>query len=104
MKFKKAIILILSLVFLYSCGLEGALQGKKRSENSDEFLVEKKNPLAMPPDYEKLPTPGSEKVSPETFSQSSDVKDLLNIEESNSSTDGNDSSGDIESSIIEKIQ
>ena len=58
----------------------------------------------MPPDYEKLPTPGSEKVSPETFSERSDVKDLLNIEESNSSTDGNDSSGDIESSIIEKIQ
>ena len=58
----------------------------------------------MPPDYEKLPTPGSEKVLPETFSESSDVKDLLNIEESNSITDGNDTSGDIESSIIEKIQ
>ena len=58
----------------------------------------------MPPDYEKLPTPGSEKVSPETFSESSDVKDLLNIEESNSSSDVNDISGDIESSIIEKIQ
>ena len=57
MKFKKAIILILSLVFLYSCGLGGALQGKKRSENSDEFLVEKKNPLTKPPDIDELPVP-----------------------------------------------
>ena len=57
MKFKKVIILILSLVFLYSCGLEGALQGKKRSENSDEFLVEKKNPLTKPPDIDELPVP-----------------------------------------------
>ena len=99
------LIIILFSFFLYSCQIaKEALGGKKRSEQGDEFLVQKKNPLAMPPDYEKLPTPGSEKVLPETFSESSDVKDLLNIEESDSSTDGNDSSGDIESSIIEKIQ
>ena len=45
-------------VFLYSCqAATEALQGKKRSDQSDEFLVEKKNPLAMPPDFDKLPTP-----------------------------------------------
>ena len=99
------LIIVLFSIFLYSCQtINDAIAGKKRSEQSDEFLVEKKNPLAMPPDYEKLPTPGSEKVSPKTFSESSNVKDLLNIEESDTSTDGNDSSGDIESSIIEKIQ
>ena len=57
----------------------------------------------MPPDYDELPTPGNEKVSPSTFSENNEVKDLLNIEESDSNND-NDSSGDIESSIIEKIQ
>ena len=99
------LIIIFFSFFLYSCQTaKEALGGKKRSEQGDEFLVQKKNPLAMPPDYEKLPTPGGKKVSPETFSKNSDVKDLLNIEESDSSTDGNDSSGDIESSIIEKIQ
>lgn len=30
---------------------------KKRSENSDEFLVEKKNPLTVPPDIDELPVP-----------------------------------------------
>lgn len=104
MKFKKLIFIFISAAFLYSCtGATDALQGKKRSEQSDEFLVEKKNPLALPPDYDKLPTPGNEKVSPSTFSENNEVKDLLNIEESDSNND-NDSSGDIESSIIEKIQ
>ena len=39
-----------------------AFESKKRSDQSDEFLVEKKNPLTMPPDFEKLPTPGDEEV------------------------------------------
>ena len=98
------LIIIFFSFFLYSCQTaKEALGGKKRSEQGDEFLVEKKNPLAMPPDYEKLPTPGNEKVSPETFSENNDVKDLLNIEESDSSED-DDNSEDIESSIIKKIQ
>ena len=99
------LIIIFFSYFLYSCETaKEALGGKKRSEQGDEFLVQKKNPLAMPPDYEKLPTPGGKKVSPETFSKNSDVKDLLNIDESALNTDGNDSLGDVESSIIEKIQ
>ena len=55
-----SVILILFSLFLYSCQTATeALQGKKRSDQSDEFLVEKKNPLAMPPDFDKLPTPVS---------------------------------------------
>ena len=50
--------LLFLLVFLYSCGVGEALQGKKRSDQGDEFLIDKKNPLTMPPDFEKLPVPG----------------------------------------------
>ena len=54
MKFKKIIIFLFTMLFLFSCsGAKDALQGKKRSENSDEFLVEKKNPLTVPPDIER---------------------------------------------------
>ena len=99
------LIIIFFSISLYSCQTaKEALEGKKRSEQGDEFLVEKKNPLAMPPDYEKLPTPGNEEVSPETFSENKEVKDLLNIKDSNTETDNDISSGDIESSIIKKIQ
>ena len=107
-KNKLNILIIASLsILLFSCGsVKEAIGGKKRSEQSDEFLVEKKNPLAMPPDFEKLPTPGNKRVvSPETFSDNKEVKDLLNIKDSDAASSNNNSNSDnIESSIIEKIQ
>ena len=100
------LIIILFPFLLNSCkSATEALQGKKRSEQSDEFLVQKKNPLAMPPDYDELPTPGNKEVSPETFSGNDEVKDLLNIQEGEiSNSNENDNSKDLEGSIIEKIQ
>ena len=103
MKFKKVIILILSLVFLYSCGLEGALQGKKRSENSDEFLVEKKNPLTKPPDIDELPVPldQEEKETSETV----DIKKVLKIDDTKktTTTTSNGDKKSLEQSVLEKI-
>ena len=100
------ILIILYSILLYSCqSTKEAFSGKKRSEQKDEFLVEKKNPLAMPPDYEKLPAPGNQEVSPETFSDNSEVKDLLNIEENDEiKSNKSDTSLDLENSIIKKIQ
>ena len=48
---------------LYSCGTikEGFTNQKKNS--TDEFLVEKKSPLIMPPSYGELPVPSDEKTS-----------------------------------------
>jgi len=106
-KNKLTLILIILFSFsLYACQtVNEAVGGKKRSEQSDEFLVQKKNPLAMPPDYEKLPTPGNKEISPETFSDDDEVKNILNIQESDTSgSNNNDNSSDLESSIIEKIQ
>ena len=50
-------VYFLFIILLSSC--ESAKEGltlKKRE--TDEFLIEKKNPLVMPPDYGNLPTPG----------------------------------------------
>jgi hypothetical protein len=33
----------------------------KKKKKCDEFLVEKKNPLVMPPDFGKLPKPKKKK-------------------------------------------
>jgi len=101
------IILIFFGLFLYSCQTASeALQGKKRSDQSDEFLVEKKNPLVMPPDFDKLPTPGNQEVSTETISGKTEVKELLNIEDFKEGSEATQdaSPADIESSILKKIQ
>ncbi len=56
---KKFFIFILILNFLYSC--QSVTDGfkLKKKDTADEFLVEKKNPLVLPPNYNDLPTPKS---------------------------------------------
>ena len=56
----KKLFLLLIIISLYSCqSVKDALSGKKY-ESSDEFLVIKKNPLVVPPDFEKMPIPKNE--------------------------------------------
>ena len=55
--------LFLILLFLNGCqSTKDALSGKKQN-NADEFMVEKKNPLILPPEFEKLPVPGNSNIS-----------------------------------------
>ena len=106
-KFFKISKLLFLLLFLYSCGSVGeALQGKKRSDQGDEFLIDKKNPLAMPPDFDKLPKPGEAnlKSTKDIDSDQSNIENLLKnseIEEKDSSLEKSTS---IESSILKKIK
>ena len=104
MIFKKIILYITSLLFLHSCvGVTDALEGKKRSENSDEFLVEKKNPLTEPPDMNELPVPlDQEEQSDTTDEDSLDIEKALNVEESKDSNNQNQENS-LEKTILEKI-
>ena len=98
--------LLFFLFFLYSCGVGEALQGKKRSDQGDEFLIDKKNPLVMPPNFDKLPKPGESVAvsTKEIQNDQSKIKDLLkkNIDEENLTNMGESTS--IESSILKKIK
>tara|TARA_B100001758_G_C17776324_1_gene287589 strand:+ start:31 stop:369 length:339 start_codon:yes stop_codon:yes gene_type:complete len=106
----KAILILLIPLFLYSCqSAKDALQGKKRSKSADEFLVEKKNPLTMPPDFDKLPTPGqTEDEEIAVSNDTSDVKNLLNLKKESQNINKNDKtnnkSTEIENSVLQKIQ
>ena len=107
MKFKKIIILLFSILFLFSCsGAKDALQGKKRSENSDEFLVEKKNPLTVPPDFDELPVPQDKEEQDQTDNQEDiDIKKILKIDEDQDTNveSNNEGQNSLEKSILEKI-
>ena len=95
--FSKLIIFIstLLLIFLNNCqGLRDNLSMKKKA-NTDEFLVQKKDPLILPPDYENLPSPGEGNLGLEEDSIFQDTLDTG--EDSSTSTS-------IESSILKKIQ
>tara|TARA_B100000787_G_scaffold132731_1_gene101592 strand:+ start:248 stop:601 length:354 start_codon:yes stop_codon:yes gene_type:complete len=79
------------------------LTGQKKN-NSDEFLVEKKNPLTMPPDYNSLPTPQNKKENSLGENQK-DIESLVsgefNKEDKKKLSENNNES--IENSILEKI-
>ncbi|MDC3061191.1 DUF3035 domain-containing protein [Candidatus Pelagibacter sp.] len=100
MKNKLTIYLIL-LLFTYSCtGL-----GSKRSQKSDEFLVEKKNPLVMPPDIGELPSPEDSNNDKDVNSESdSDFKNILNSKKNQKANSSSNTSSSLKESIIKKIE
>jgi len=99
-KFKIFIYLNLIILFLSSCGTvkEGFTNQKKKS--SDEFLVEKKSPLVMPPDFDELPIPEVE--SEQMILKENNIKDLISDSEKN--TDLNNVDNDLEGTILGKIK
>ena len=106
MKIKKILSVILSLILLNSCtGFSDAIQGKKRSENSDEFLVQKKNPLTAPPDMDELPVPSDQETTSEEISvdDSDKIKKALNIESNKTEDNNTNNKKNIEKLILEKI-
>tara|TARA_B100001123_G_C14434555_1_gene680076 strand:+ start:64 stop:393 length:330 start_codon:yes stop_codon:yes gene_type:complete len=105
-KIYNILVIIIFSLLLYSCQTaKDALQGKKRSKQGDEFLVQKKNPLIMPPDFEKLPQPGKlEEKSLNNESESEEIKNLLNLNQENQKKDTSEnSSSNLETSILKKI-
>ena len=94
---------LIILLFLSSCqSVKDALSGKKY-ENSDEFLVIKKNPLVLPPNFNDLPTPKDVADTNQIDNIENEIEDLIS-----SIKDGDEvlesSSSDTESFVLEKIK
>ena len=94
------LILIVSS-FLFSCG---GFKLKKKATSGEEFLIEKKDPLILPPDFSKLPNP--EEDIQETEKEESQIE--IVFKNDNSENDENEntdkSTTGLEKSILEKIQ
>ena len=73
-------------------GLTGA-----KADSGDEFMVKKKDPLILPPDFENLPTPDERILAEEEISI---FEDELEI----SIEDDSSGSSSAENSILKKIQ
>ena len=104
----KNFYLIILLLMLCSCqGVKDALSGKKY-ENSDEFLVIKKNPLILPPNFNDLPTPKDVDDITQIENIENEIEDLLSSIKDNGDNDketaGSSSSTDTESFVLEKIK
>ena len=104
-KISKFLIFSIFIITLNSCGSikEGFVSSKKNS--NDEFLVKKKSPLVMPPEFEELPIPGNQNQEQKN-DEKSEIKSLITGSEIKSSESQNSSNQNItfENSILEKIK
>ena len=101
------IVFTISL-FLLSCseGLKG-FKLKKKSTSGDEFLIQKKDPLVLPPDFSKLPNPDEEfKEKKREDNEESEIEMLFKKDNSDVQENENSDSSDsgLKKSILKKIQ
>ena len=108
-KYNYPIFLLFFLLIFSGCqDVKKGFSGKK-IDQGEEFLVIKKNPLVVPPDFEKMPIPKNEiKVSNSIEvenNQDNDFKKLLKTQDQNVDlSDSRENSGDLEKKIIDKIK
>ena len=94
---------LIILIFLSSCqSVKDALTGKKY-EDSDEFLVIKKNPLVLPPNFNDLPTPKDVADTTQIDNIENEIEDLISSIKDNDEV-SESSSSDTESFVLEKIK
>ena len=101
----KKILFIVTLFFLSSCqNVKDALTGKKY-ENSDEFLVIKKNPLILPPNFNDLPSPKDVVDNNQIENIENEIEDLISsVKDNSEELLESSSSSDTESFVLEKIK
>ena len=101
---KKINLIIIITFFFHSCGgfkEAGKVLRNEKIGTTDEFLVKKKEPLVLPPDYNELPKPGSIKIN-EAASREEKLKKILKVDKENKISSKKNSS--IEKSILNEIK
>mgnify|MGYP000090536690 FL=1 len=99
---KKLSFFFLLIILLNSCGFKeaGQVLRNEKIRTTDEFLVKKREPLVLPPDYENVPKPGTTSQAKENEEEK--IKKILKVPEKETSNTKNQNS--IEKSILDKIK
>ena len=100
---KKLNFLLILFLLLMSCGSLSEAKRVIKNEKvitTDEFLVKKRNPLVIPPNFEEVPIPGSEPKK--IINEKEKIKRILNApKDENNSTS---KSSSVENSILKRIR
>ena len=102
---KKTIFPMLLIFLVTSCAdtwgnVKRGLTGAKQ-KSTDEFLVKKKDPLVLPPDYENLPLPGEREIALEEKTKLEKTLMGTSVEGTDSSTK---TKGSAEEQILNRIK
>jgi hypothetical protein len=100
---KSLFLIIFSTILISSCGSVQKALDPQNKNTSDEFLVEKKSPLSMPPSFEELPVPSNQKITQEN--QTNSIKSLITDKKiSDKKIINTEADKDFEQSILDKIK
>tara|TARA_Y100000389_G_scaffold4454_1_gene4222 strand:- start:8324 stop:8638 length:315 start_codon:yes stop_codon:yes gene_type:complete len=102
---KKINIILITLLLLYSCASfkeAGKVLRNEKIKTTDEFLIKKKEPLVLPPDYSKIPKPGSLSEANNNEKESDKIKRIMRT--SNEKNINKNKSSSVEESIINRIR
>tara|TARA_B100001059_G_scaffold201068_1_gene208215 strand:+ start:98 stop:415 length:318 start_codon:yes stop_codon:yes gene_type:complete len=99
----KKFILLNFVLLLASCGTMKSAFVNEKKNNTDEFLVEKKSPLVMPPDYNELPIP-NEKKEQLDLGENEIKKLITQTNQDTKSNNNKDIDKDFEKLLLDKIK
>ena len=104
-KTKILLLFLISITFLSACSTISDGFRSQKKDSIDEFMVEKKSPLVMPPDFDELPLPNQNNQNSEKEKEA-DIKSLIsnNEDTSNNTQNSSNQNTNFENSILEKIK
>jgi len=98
----KKLILLNFVLLLASCGtMQSAFENQKK-DNTDEFLVEKKSPLVMPPDFDELPIPKEIEIKKDI--NEDEFKKLITQDNQEIKSNDRDIDKNLEELLLDKIK
>tara|TARA_E500000178_G_scaffold296036_1_gene302069 strand:+ start:2756 stop:3067 length:312 start_codon:yes stop_codon:yes gene_type:complete len=101
----KSINFLFTMLFLLLLSCQsfkdaGKVLRNEKTNTTDEFLVKKRNPLVIPPNFEKVPEPGSIREKKENNEEK--IKKILKAPKKENTTSNKPSS--LEDSILNRIR
>ena len=99
---KFSLLIIISTILLSNCSSVDKAFDPQNKNTSEEFLIEKKSRLSIPPSFEELPVPSNDKVNEEN--QIDNIKTLITEKNNNEKLETVESDKDFEQSILDKIK
>ena len=98
---KNIALLIIVTVTLLSCTSVKETLSFQKKQGVDEFLIEKKNPLVLPPDFSKLPIPRDKSGNEPEKIDSIDLSKVLDQSKNSNEIKG---SNNLEKSISDLLK
>lgn len=100
----KSFLILLFIITVSCSSLDDAKKvlTNQKIKTTDEFLVKKKDPLELPPEFDKIPEPGTLNENKKVLSEEEKIKKILKTGETKNKN--NKSYGTTEKAILEKIR